>query len=451
MILFQSINPYTNTVFAEYPAISATELAVKIAKTENAYRSWKQTSFKQRADLLMLLRQNLLDNKEKYALLITHEMGKHIRESRAEIEKSALVCEFFASNAEEFLKAQRGNTPHESWILFEPIGAVLAIMPWNFPFWQVMRYTTAAIMAGNVSLLKHAPNVMGSALTIERLFIESGFPEGVFQSLLIDTETVESVIAQPIVQAVMLTGSDRAGSAVAALAGKYIKRSIMELGGSDPLLVLNDADIELAAATAVQSRMGNAGQVCIAAKRWLVTEQNAEEFTQRTKAIIEKIKQGNPEDEAIDMGPMARPDLVSQLANQLAKSVEMGAKIETGGVGEGNNFKPTLLTNIKEEMPVCQQEIFGPMASIISFKNENEMVAFANRSQYGLAASIWTKDKEKGLKIASELESGSVYINALVRSDPNLPIGGTKRSGYGRELSAFGIRELCNIKTLIIK
>ena len=448
---FQSTNPYTSEIIGEYPVISSSVLNQKLDLTNQAYQFWRKTSFKYRADLFMALRAELLANRDKYALLITQEMGKHLREARAEIEKSALICGYFAENAEAFLEPQRGNTLHESWIRFEPIGAVFAIMPWNFPFWQVLRYATAAIMAGNVSVLKHAPNVMGSAMALEQLFLKVGFPAGVFQSLLIDVPAVESVIAHPIVQAVMLTGSDRVGSAVAALAGKYIKRSVMELGGSDPILILDDADLDLAAATAVQSRMGNAGQVCIAAKRWLVTERNAAAFTAKTKALIESIVQGNPEDETTNMGPMARPDLVTGLNRQIEKSVGMGAKIITGGGHQGNNFEPTLLVNLTNQMPVFKEEIFGPVASIFVVKDEAEMLKLANESQYGLAASIWSRDVEKARIMAEDLEAGSVYINALVRSDPNLPIGGTKRSGYGRELSAYGIRELTNIKTLIIK
>lgn len=450
-MIFRSINPYTNELLAEYEGFSNAMLDEKLMASSRAYRHWKQQSFDHRAALLLEVRANLLRNLDKYAALITAEMGKHIREARAEVEKSALVCEYYALNAAEHLRPIKGETPHESWVLFEPIGAVLGIMPWNFPVWQVMRFATAALMAGNVVLLKHAPNVMGSALALENLFLEAGFPEGVFQSLLIDTEQVERVIAHQNVQAVMLTGSDRAGSAVAALAGKHIKRSIMELGGSDPILILDDAPLEQAAAIAVQSRMGNAGQVCIAAKRWLVTPKNAEAFEHLVQQHILAIKQGNPLDDAVQMGPMARPDLVTNLKRQIETSIAQGASLKTPFVVDGNNVQPCLLGNISDKMPVFCEEVFGPAASIYVVKNEAEMLAVANQSDYGLAASVWTADQDKARALASQLEVGSVYVNALVRSDPKMPIGGVKRSGYGRELSAFGIRELTNIKTLIVK
>ena len=448
--VFQSVNPYTQTVIAEYPVLSISGLDAKTALAAKAYRDWRKTSFAQRGAFLLEVSGILRKNQETHAQLITAEMGKHIREARAEVEKCTTVCDYYAREAEKLLADQPADTPFRSQVVFDPIGGVFAIMPWNFPFWQVFRQAAASLMAGNVLLLKHAPNVSGCSLDIENIFRQAGVPEGVFQSLVMNISDTEHVIQQPVVQAVTLTGSERAGMSVGALAGKHIKRSILELGGSDPVLVLNDADVDKAAQIAVQSRMQNAGQSCIAAKRFLVTPNNAEAFTEKVHGFISQIKQGNPLDENTHMGPMARPDLAENLEKQLRDSVAQGAKLTLGGHRDGASFQPTLLTETGTQMPVFQEETFGPLASVFVVKNEREMVELANQSRYGLGATIFSEDRDRAQRVARNLESGSVYINTLLRSDARLPFGGVKKSGYGREMSGFGIRELVNVKTIVV-
>lgn len=447
--MFQSIFPYTQQIIAVYPLMDDTEINKAILHTEKAFAVWKQFTFEQRAAVFIQLADILKRDKEELATLITNEMGKVMAESRAEIEKSAYVCEYYAAHAEAFLKDEAHEAGYDkSFVSYEPIGAVLGIMPWNFPFWQVFRYAAPTLMAGNVTLLKHAPNVCGCAKKIEALFIAAGAPEGVFQSLIVDTPVVEKLLQQNIVQAVTLTGSDRAGSAVAALAGKHIKKSVMELGGSDALVVLADADIQKAAAIALQSRMQNAGQSCIGAKRFIVVEAAMNDFMQHVYEGIKKIKQGNPFDERITMGPMARIDLVENLTKQMHSSISSGAQLKYGGEIDGCNFSPSLLLNVQKGMAAFEQETFGPLAAVIPARDEIAAVALANNSHYGLGASIWTKDIDKGIEMARRIESGAVYINTLVKSDPRIPFGGIKRSGYGRELGRHGILEFINIKTI---
>lgn len=450
-MVFQSVFPYTQEIIAEYSLMDDSAINKSIINSENAFIQWKQYSFQQRAKIFTTIAAILKRDKNDLANLITNEMGKTISEAKAEIEKSAYVCEYYALHAETFLKDELHEAGYQkSLVAYEPIGAVLGIMPWNFPFWQVFRYAAPTLMAGNVTLLKHAPNVCGCSKKIEAIFIEAGAPPGVFQSLIIDTSCVEKLLDHKIVQAVTLTGSDKAGSAVASLAGKKIKKSVMELGGSDALIVLQDADIKKAAETALQSRMQNAGQSCIGAKRFIVVEKVMSDFMQEINYLIKNYKQGNPFDESVNMAPMARLDLAENLQKQMQQSIQLGAQLQFGGEVNGCNFSPSLLLKVKKGMAAFDQETFGPLAAVISAKDEDEAIALANNSQYGLGASIWTKDLDKGVSLARKIESGAVFINSLVKSDPRIPFGGIKRSGYGRELGRHGILEFVNAKTIAV-
>ncbi|MDI9311593.1 MAG: NAD-dependent succinate-semialdehyde dehydrogenase [Limnohabitans sp.] len=450
-MIFQSKNPVDLSVIAEYPVMDKKTLEGKVTLAEKTFKTWQKTSFEHRATLMYKIANILRKNQESYARLITLEMGKILAESRAEIEKSANQCEYFANNSERFL--QSVNMPSDAYkseVVYDPIGCVLAIMPWNFPFWQIFRYAAPVIMGGNVTILKHAPNVCGCALTIESIFKEAGFPDGVFQVVITDTPSVENIIDSDIVQGITLTGSEFAGSAVAALAGKYIKRTVLELGGSDALIVLEDADIEKAATVAVQSRMMNAGQVCIAAKRFVVVDKVYDEFMNAISPKIKNLKQGNGLIEGISMGPLARPDLAQNLNNQLQNALKEGAHLEWGGQFDGCHFQPSLLTHIQPAMQVFKQETFGPLATVYPVKDAQKAVEVANNSHYGLGASIWSKDIDKAYALARQIEAGSVFINALEKSDSRLPLGGIKKSGYGREMSAIGLKEFMNIKSIYI-
>ncbi|MBP4140326.1 NAD-dependent succinate-semialdehyde dehydrogenase [Flavobacterium sp. P4023] len=450
-MIFKSINPFTQEVIAEYESLTNAALNKKIALAENAFSKWKQTSFQERAEMMQKLANILRENKQKLGLLITNEMGKILSESVAEVEKSASNCDYYAENAEQMLKDVYYETPFKSMSVYDPMGAVFAVMPWNYPFWQVLRYAAPAIMAGNVTLLKHASNVIGCAKAIENAFLEAGFPEGVFQQISIEVSQVETVISSNIVQGITLTGSEAAGSSVASLAGKYIKKSVMELGGSDPFIILEDANLSKAAEVAAHSRMLNAGQACICAKRFIVTEKVADEFVSLFSANIASLKQGNPLQDGIDLGPLARLDLVDTLADQLQKSLKQGAKLVTGGSYENCNFQPTLIDFVSVDSIAFQQETFGPLATVIRAKDENDAIAIANNHRYGLAAAIWTEDREKAYKLARKIESGNVFVNSLVRSVSQVPFGGIKKSGYGRELGAVGIKEFMNMKSLVIE
>ncbi len=448
-MVFKSIFPYTQEVIAEYPLMDNAAISKCIFASEKVYPIWKATSFDERGTVLRNVAAILKRDRDILATLITNEMGKVIAEAKGEVEKCAYTCEYYAEHSKQFLKdelLEAGYT--KSFVSYEPIGAVLAIMPWNFPFWQVFRYAAPTLMAGNITMLKHAPNVCGCAKIIEQLFLEAGAPAGVFQTLIIDTPEVEKLLATNIIQAVTLTGSERAGSSVAAIAGKNIKKSLLELGGSDPLIVLPDADMKNAATIAMQSRMLNAGQSCIGSKRFIVLKDAMDDFIQEVNQIIKTLKQGNPFDATVTTGPMARLDLVKNLHNQLAQSLLSGAQLAYGGEINGNNFNPALLLNVQKGMPAFDQETFGPMAAIIEAKDEAEAIALANNSEYGLAGSVWTSDIEKGIAIARKITTGAVFINSLVKSDPRLPFGGIKKSGYGRELGRHGILEFVNAKTI---
>ena len=449
--IFNSINPFSGEIIAEHEVLTNAQLDQKLKLSESAFRNWCNTSFQERADKMKKLANILRERKEELGLLITNEMGKVLSEGISEVEKSAGNCDFYAENAEKMLKDEKYDTPFISMSVYDPMGAVFAIMPWNYPFWQVLRYAAPAIMAGNVTVLKHAKNVIGCAKAIENAFLEAGFPEGVFQQVTIDIAQVESIIASDIVQGITLTGSETAGSSVASLAGKYIKKSVMELGGSDAFIILNDADIEKAATVATQSRMLNAGQACICAKRFIVTEKVADEFAVLFTQKINALSQGNPLQEGISMGPLARLELAEKLSYQLEKSLKQGAKLVLGGERENCNFQPTLIDFVDTNNIAFQEETFGPLATIIRAKDENDAVAIANYHRYGLASAIWTEDRENAYRLARKIEAGNVFINSLVRSDSRIPFGGVKKSGYGRELSEIGIKEFMNMKSIIIE
>src|SRR4051812_7045014 len=451
MAFFKSIYPYTQEVKAEYELMTDDAINNCLSLAEKAYKQWRKTSFKERSMLMLRVAELLITKRNDLAYTITLEMGKTLKEAKAEVEKCATSCRYYAENAERFLKEEMmPSDASKSYVRYDPIGAILAIMPWNFPYWQVFRFATPYLMGGNVALLKHAPNVCGTALAIEKLFLEAGYPEGVFQTLIIDVDTVPYIIDQNIVQGVTLTGSEFTGSKVAELAGRSIKKSVMELGGSDAFIVLEDADMQKAAEVATSSRMQNAGQSCIAAKRFIVVEKAMSDFLHAFEEQIKKLNQGNPFEEKITMGPLARIDLAEKLENQLQDSAKKGAKLVLGGNRSGCNFQPSLLINVHKGMAAFDEEMFGPVASVIAAKDETDAVEIANASRYGLGSAIWSRDIEKAQELAKDIEAGAVFINALVKSDPRYPFGGVKKSGYGRELSYFGIHEFMNIKTVFV-
>jgi succinate-semialdehyde dehydrogenase/glutarate-semialdehyde dehydrogenase len=450
-MIFQSINPFSKELIAEHEVLTNVQLKQKLELAESAFKYWRHTSFEEREDKMKKLADILREKKEEFGLLITNEMGKILSEGIAEVEKCAANCDFYAENAQKMLRDEHYDTPFISMSVYDPMGAVFAIMPWNYPFWQVLRYAAPAIMGGNVSVLKHAPNTIGCAKAIENAFLEAGFPEGVFQQITIAIPQVESVIASDIVCGVTLTGSEMAGSSVASLSGKHIKKSVMELGGSDAFIILNDANLEKAATVATQSRMLNAGQACICAKRFIVTEKVADEFAALFAQKIKALKQGNPLQTGINMGPLARLDLAENLSRQLDKSLQQGAKLVVGGEQDDYNFQPTLIDFVDSNNVAFQEETFGPLATIIRAKDENDAVAIANNHRYGLASAIWTEDRENAHRLARKLEAGNVFVNSLVRSDSRIPFGGIKKSGYGRELSEIGIKEFMNMKSIIIE
>jgi len=451
----KSINPATGKLIAEYKEHTMFEVEKILQNVDAAQLHWKKSSFSLRSALMKNAARLLRQKKTEYARLITGEMGKVIREAEAEVEKSAWVCDFYAEKAGEFLADEITDTDAGlSFVAFEPLGTVLAVMPWNFPFWQVFRFAAPALMAGNAGVLKHASNVPGCALAIESVFRDAGFPENIFRTLMIPGSSVEKVIEHDVIKAVTLTGSEAAGSKVAEAAGRNLKKTVLELGGSDPFIVLADADLELCASTAVTARMINSGQSCIAAKRFIVVKEVADQFTELVKQKMAALKTGDPTDPATDSGPLARPDLVEDLKNQIDRSVKMGAKVELGGnkiSGEGFYFEPTILTCVTEQMLVFNEETFGPVMAIIIVENEQEAIRAANNSKFGLGGCVWTKDYEKGIAFARQIESGAVFVNGMVKSDPRLPFGGIKKSGYGRELSDYGIKEFVNIKTVWVK
>ena len=450
----QSINPATEELLASFDEFTEGQIAVALDTARDTFGRLRRTSFQDRGVLMREAAAYLRQQKHRLAPLITREMGKPIVEAEAEVEKCAWNCDFYAENAERFLADEPVRTDAtNSYVAFQPLGTILAIMPWNFPFWQVFRFAAPALMAGNVALLKHASNVPQCALAIEEAFRAAGFPPGAFQTLLVSGPTAEALVEDRRIGAVTLTGSDSTGSKVAQAAGRAIKKTVLELGGSDPFIVLADADLEAAAEVATRARNQNTGQSCIAAKRFIVVQGVAEEFERLLVQRTAGLRVGDPMLKETQVGPLARGDLRDALDDQVQRSVKSGARIATGGRrldGRGYFYAPTVLTDVTPEMPAAREETFGPVAAVIRARDEDEAVAIANSSQFGLGASLWTRDIGRARELAGELEAGSVFVNGMVASDPRLPFGGTKRSGYGRELSEFGIREFVNIQTVWI-
>ena len=451
-MVIQSVNPATGHLLATFETLDSPAIEDRLALAWTAFTLWKRTSFSERAHLISRAADILEAEAEQLGLLMTAEMGKPLRAAADEVLKSARGCRYYAQLAERFLEEEELQTEaRRSFIRYEPVGPVLAIMPWNFPFWQVFRFAAPAVMAGNVALLKHAPNVPQCAMAIESIFTRAGFPRGVFQNLPIGTDQVPAILADPRVRAVTLTGSERAGREVAAQAGRALKKSVLELGGSDPFIVMPSADLDLAVKTAVKSRTGNSGQSCIAAKRFLVEEAISDAFVQRLVQAMEALRVGDPGDALTDLGPMARPDLVTTLDAQVKTTVALGARVLTGGAplaGPGCYYPPTVLIDIPVSSPAYREELFGPVASVFVVGGIDEAIRLANDTIYGLGASVWTNDANEQARFVSELEAGQVFINAMVASDPRIPFGGVKASGYGRELGIQGIREFVQIKTV---
>lgn len=454
--MIQSINPANLQLIKTYHSMLPTEVNNIIDLAANAFEEWKGTSFIHRSKLMMKAAVVLKKNKEDCSSLMTLEMGKPIAQSRAEVDKCAWVCEYYAENAEKFLTDESIDTDaSKSFVAFQPLGIVLAVMPWNFPFWQVFRFAAPGLMAGNAGILKHASNVSGCALAIEEVFREAGFPENLFRTILVPSSQMEDVIRNEKIKAVTLTGSVPAGKAVAKTAGSVLKKTVMELGGSDPYIILEDADLEMAADTCVTARLINGGQSCIAAKRFIVVEKVYDEFEKFFVKKMKSKKMGNPFDETNHLGPQASVLLRDELHHQVQNSINLGARLLLGGEvpeNEGAWYPPTVLSNVKKGMPAYDEELFGPVAALIKAKDEAEAIQIANDSIFGLGAAVFTQDVQRGERIAKEkIQAGCCFVNAFVKSDPRLPFGGIKESGYGRELSSFGIREFVNIKTVYIK
>lgn len=452
-----SINPATGETIKTFPEHSESEIEDRLDRAYETFNEYRRTTFENRAEKMIRAAELLEDEDQKKMLgiLMTTEMGKPINAAIAEVEKCAWVCRYYAENAARFLADEVIETnASRSYIHYQPLGPVLAVMPWNFPFWQVFRFAAPALMAGNVGLLKHASNVPGCALAIEEVFREADFPEGAFQTLLIGSAAVERVIEDERVKAVTLTGSEPAGSQVASTAGKVIKKTVLELGGSDPFIVMPSADLEQAVTTAVTARIINNGQSCIAAKRFIVAAEIFAEFERRFVETMDRLIVGNPIDDTVQVGPLATEQILADLEAQVNKSVELGARVLTGGKRLdriGFYFAPTVLTDIPEESPAYREELFGPVASLFRARDLDHAIEIANDTTFGLGASAWTIDIEEQARFIEELEAGCVFINGMVASDPRLPFGGIKRSGYGRELGAHGIREFVNIKTVWVK
>ncbi len=452
---FQVVNPATGMRLREFPETRPREVRAAVEAADAAFRAWRSTPFAERARAMREAGRVLRSRAKEYAVLMAEEMGKPVRDGRAEIEKSASACDYYAENAERFLERERVDTgARSSFVSFQPLGVVLAVMPWNFPFWQVLRFAAPALMAGNAGLLKHAGNVPGCALALEDVFRSAGFPEHLFRALLIPGRKVPALIRHPLVRAVTLTGSTAAGRSVGRAAGQALKKAVLELGGSDPYLVLADAELELAVETCAASRLINAGQSCIAAKRFLVVPALRQEFERRLVERMRAVRMGDPLDEATQLGPQARADLRDELHAQVRRSLESGARLLLGGEvppGPGAFYPPTVLADVRKGMPAFDEELFGPVAAIIAVRDEAEALALANDSVFGLGAAVFTRDLARGERIAErELEAGACFVNGFVKSDPRLPFGGIKESGHGRELSHFGIREFVNVKTVVV-
>ena len=449
-----SINPATAETLREFSALSAQQIEQKLQIAADTYRDYRRTSFADRSRMMLRAAEILESEKQEFGRTMTIEMGKPLTAAIGEAEKCAWVCRYYAENAEHHLADQLVETnAKKSYVHFQPLGPVLAVMPWNFPFWQVFRFAAPALMAGNVGLLKHASNVPQCALAIEEIFVRAGFPQGAFQTLLIGSDAVEGILKDPRVVAATLTGSEPAGRSVAGIAGKEIKKTVLELGGSDPFIVMPSADFDTAVMTAVKARTINNGQSCIAAKRFIVAEEIYNRFEERFVAEMKALRIGDPMDESTEIGPLATPQILDDLIEQVEKAVASGARILTGGKKlnrPGNFYEPTVLVNVDPSTPVSCEEIFGPVAMLFRVANIDEAVRLANATPFGLGSAAWTNDAKEQTKFIEGLEAGCVFINGMVASDPRLPFGGVKHSGYGRELAEFGIREFVNIKTVWI-
>jgi succinate-semialdehyde dehydrogenase / glutarate-semialdehyde dehydrogenase len=449
----ESINPATGQRVRSYEEMAPATVADIIGTTHEAYLAWRRTSFDDRARAMRQAAKLLRDRAGDYARTMALEMGKPLRDGIAEAQKCATACDFYAEHAARFLAREPIATEaRSSFVTFNPLGVVLAVMPWNFPFWQVFRFAAPTLMAGNAAVLKHASNVPACALAIDALFRDAGFPQNLFRTLMIGTSQVDAVIAHPQVRAVTLTGSSAAGRAVARKAGEMLKKTVLELGGSDPYLVLEDADPDFAATVCAKGRLINAGQSCIAAKRFIVVDAIRREFEERFVQKMRAARMGDPLNEETQLGPLARHDLREQLHRQVEESLRKGARCLVGGAipeGAGAFYPPTVLTEVAKGMPAYDEELFGPVAAVIAARDEAQAIAIANDSKYGLGGAVITRDVARGERIAAEqIESGCVFVNDSVRSDPRLPFGGVKDSGYGRELAAYGIKEFVNIKTV---
>ncbi|HZS14603.1 MAG TPA: NAD-dependent succinate-semialdehyde dehydrogenase [Candidatus Dormibacteraeota bacterium] len=451
----RSIDPSSGELIEEFQPMADAEVDAAVAEAHGAFPDWRRRSFAQRADAMRDAAAVLRRDAERLAGVITREMGKTLAESRAEVEKCAFCCDHYAEHAEELL----GDIPMpsdspDSFVAFEPIGVVLAVMPWNFPLWQVFRFAAPSLMAGNTAVLKHAANVTRCALEIEDVFRRAGFPDGVFRTLLVPGGAVSRVIEDARIRAVTLTGSDATGSSVARTAGEQLKKTVLELGGSDAFIVLGDADLERAAEVGARSRFQNCGQSCIAAKRFIVVDAVAEEYEERLAAHAKALRVGDPRDERTQMGPMAREDLREALEDQVRRAVAEGARVAAGGHRTGERgwyHEATVLTGCTTESTAFREETFGPVAAVMRVRDEEQAVEVANASQFGLGGNLWTRDVERGIALARRLDTGGVFVNGMTHSDPRIPFGGVKRSGYGRELSGFGIREFVNVQTIWVE
>ncbi|WGD35047.1 NAD-dependent succinate-semialdehyde dehydrogenase [Olleya sp. YS] len=444
-------NPYTGQVLKEYQYHSKNDIENILNTSDKTFENWKKTDIKHRTDLLQNLANLLEQHKEKYAKLMMEEMGKPITQGIAEVEKCAKLCDFYIANADHFLADQIIETEaKESFISYDPLGVILSIMPWNYPLWQVFRFAVPTLTAGNVGLLKHASNTTGSALEIENIFIEAGYPKGCFQTLLTDHETIESIIGNKIIKAVTLTGSEKAGRSIAEVAGKNLKKTVLELGGNNACIILDDANLDKYIDTIVKARMQNNGQSCIAAKRFIVTENIYDEFLEMFTKKIEGLTIGNPDSKDTYISVMAKQGLAEELENQVKKSLEKGAVIHYGNERKNAYYQPTIITNVTSNMPIFEEETFGPVAAVIKVKDKQEAFKTAANSRFGLGTMVFSENIKEIYDDISNVPDGALFINEMVKSDPRLPFGGTKASGYGRELSKEGILEFVNIKTVYI-
>ncbi|WP_179346147.1 NAD-dependent succinate-semialdehyde dehydrogenase [Winogradskyella ursingii] len=447
----QTRNPYNNQALKTYNIHTKEEVKKKLQLAENQFNEWKKLEIQDRVDLLIKLHDEMQKQKNNLSELMTLEMGKPIKESEAEIEKCMLLIKFYITNAEDFLADELIETDaHESFISYDPMGCILAVMPWNYPFWQVFRFAIPTLTAGNVAMLKHATNVTGCALAIEQLFLSAGFPKGTFQTLIAEHETIDDILGDDTIKAVSLTGSEKAGRHIAEIAGKNLKKSLLELGGNNACIILEDANLDEHIETIVKARMQNSGQSCIAAKRFIVIDKIYDEFLDKFTAEVKNLNYDDPLKKSTTMSCLARPDLADTLEEQVEKSIEMGAKVHYGNNRKDAYYEPTILTEVTDKMPVFKEETFGPVASIIKVKSAKQAFECASDSKFGLGTMIFTEDHKNALKHTLEIEDGAFFINEMVKSDPRLPFGGTKASGFGRELSKEGIMEFVNKKTVFI-